>query len=228
MSRAFNKLIVLFFVFGLLFLLVPVFRTIPFGKDKAKVAKFYLKNAVSTTGSVNVVTSVVLGFRGFDTLGEVMVLFIASVGLGLVFSEENDSHRDDKVPASIILRVMSKLLLPFIMLFGVYIFLHGHLSPGGGFPAGAVFASGFLFLYLSQTGSFNQRLSQKIESLSGLVFVLVGLGGLYFSGVFLYNFLPLGEAGNLFSGGIIPVLYSFIGIKVGSELGAVIYHLLEG
>jgi len=210
----------------LLVVFLLAFRAIPFGADTMDVGHFYLEDAAKSTGSANIVTAVVLGFRGFDTLGEVMVLFLGAVGLGLVLSSQKDStHSPAKTFPSLILKTMADLVFPFIVLFGIYIFMHGHISPGGGFPAGAVLASGYLLLFLSQRGGYHIRLAQRVETGSGLVFVIVGLAGLYFSGFFLHNFLPVGRLGSLYSAGIIPVLYSLIGIKVGAELGGIIYRL---
>jgi len=59
---------------------------IPFGIPKSKVGKFYIDNGVKETGATNIVTSVVVNYRGFDTLGEVTILFIAALGLGAVLS----------------------------------------------------------------------------------------------------------------------------------------------
>ena len=211
------------------------FSQIPFGKDKINVAGYYLKEGIQQTGAVNIVTSVVLNYRGFDTLGEVTVLFIAAIGLGTVLFVErkiqqkqlsNDKENKAK-RASLILRTGSRLLFPLILLFGAYIFVHGHLTPGGGFQGGAIIASGFLLMCLAfPKQSINKKSSGIIESLSGLIFVGIGLLGLIFSRYFLANFLPKGIPNTLFSAGIIPIIYIAIGFKVGFELTGIIDDLL--
>ncbi|RKX92806.1 MAG: cation:proton antiporter, partial [Spirochaetes bacterium] len=122
----------------------------------------------------------------------------------------------------------SRLLFPLILLFGAYIFVHGHLTPGGGFQGGAIIASGFLLMYLAfPKQRINKKTSGLAESLSGLIFVGIGLLGLVFSGYFLTNFLPKGIPNTLFSAGIIPIIYIAIGFKVGFELTGIIDDLLE-
>jgi len=212
---------------------VFAFSQIPFGKDKINVAGYYIERGIKQTGAVNIVTSVVLNYRGFDTLGEVTVLFIAALGLGAVLFIERKlkegikDKEDKKRKASLILRTGSRILFPLILLFGAYIFIHGHLTPGGGFQGGAIIASGFLLMYLAfPRKSINKRTSNIVESVSGLVFVGIGLLGLVFSGYFLTNFLPKGVPNTLFSSGIIPIIYIAIGLKVGFELTGIIDDLL--
>jgi len=199
---------------------------IPFGISKTKVGNYYLNKGIEQTGAVNIVTSVVLNYRGFDTLGEVIVLFIAALGLGMVTLTFKREKRKIS-PPSLILSVGSRFLFPFILLFGAYIFLHGHLSPGGGFQGGAIVASGFLLIYLSCKRTINKERFKLTESLAGLVFLIIGLIGVYFSGYFLFNFLPKGVANTLLSAGIIPIIYIAIGFKVGAELAGIISDLME-
>ena len=216
--------------------LILAFSQIPFGKDKINVANYYIKKGIEETGAVNIVTSVVLNYRGFDTLGEVTVLFIAAIGLGAVLFVErkvqgkvSSSNKEDKIKrASLILRAGTQLLFPLILLFSIYIFVHGHLTPGGGFQGGAVFASAFLLMYLVfPKQSINKKSSSVAESLGGLIFVGIGLLGLIFSGHFLANFLPKGVPRTIFSAGIIPIIYIAIGFKIGFELTVIIDNLLE-
>lgn len=212
---------------------ILTFSQIPFGKDKIDVANYYIKKGIEETGAVNIVTSVVLNYRGFDTLGEVTVLFIAAVGLGAVLFVEKkvqknvSNDKDKSKRASLILRTGSHLLFPLILLFGAYVFVHGHLTPGGGFQGGAVIASGFLLMYLTFPGqSIDKKSFSVVESLGGLIFVGIGLLGLIFSGYFLTNFLPKGIPNTIFSAGIIPIIYIAVGLKIGFELTAIIDDLL--
>jgi len=201
---------------------------IPFGTPKTKVGTHYINKGREETGSANIVTSVVVNYRGFDTLGEVTVLFIAAIGLGAVLTRSGGKETRKIEPASLVLYTGCRLLFPLILVFGTYIFIHGHLTPGGGFQGGAIIASGFLLIYL---GCRERRISRKAsklaESLGGLVFVVIGLLGLLFGGHFLSNFLPKGTVNTIFSAGIIPIIYIAIGFKVGSELAGIIDNLIE-
>jgi multicomponent Na+:H+ antiporter subunit B len=201
---------------------------IPFGSPETRVGRHYIEEGIEKTGATNIVTSVVVNYRGFDTLGEITVLFIAAIGLGAVLAASGREETRKTQPASLVLHTGCRLLFPLILVFGSYIFIHGHLTPGGGFQGGAIIASGFLLIYL---GCRERRVSRMVssltESLGGLVFVVVGLLGLVFGGYFLSNFLPKGTANTLFSAGIIPIIYIAIGFKVGSELAGIIDNLIE-
>ena len=201
---------------------------IPFGMPKTKVGKYYIDEGIEQTGATNIVTSVVISYRGFDTLGEVTVLFIAATGLGAVLSTIRKKPVREIEPASLVLYTGCRFLFPLILTFGSYIFIHGHLTPGGGFQGGAIIASGFLLIYLGCREKRISRTASKLaESLGGLVFVVIGLLGLVFGSYFLLNFLPKGTANALFSAGIIPIIYIAIGFKVGSELTSIIDNLIE-
>jgi len=201
---------------------------IPFGSTKTKVGKHYIDEGIKETGSANIVTSVVVNYRGFDTLGEVTVLFIAATGLGAVLSTVRKKTAREIEPASLVLYTGCRLLFPLILIFGTYIFIHGHLSPGGGFQGGAIIASGFLLIYLGCRERRISRIASDLtESLGGLAFVVIGLFGLVLGGYFLSNFLPKGTVNALFSAGIIPIIYIAVGFKVGSELAGIIDNLIE-
>ena len=195
--------------------------------DEVNFGRRYNSRAVEETGASNVVASVLVTYRGLDTLGEVTVLFVAATGLAaLLHTGRRRRSEREATPASLIVFTGCRFLFPLILLFGAYIFAHGHLTPGGGFQGGAIIASGFLLIYLGCRGRQpeSKRLS-AVESLAGLAFVLIGLIGLAVGGSFLLNLLPEGSPYALLSAGIIPVVYVFIGFKVGSELGGIVGDL---
>lgn len=180
-------------------------------------------------GVANAVTSVVVYFRGFDTLGEIAVLFIAALGIGLMVSshKSTERHREE---SNFILQTASKLLFPFITLFGVYVMIYGHLSPGGGFQGGVIIASGVLLLLISyQNFEVPHALIVALETLAGVSYVLIGLLGLWILDHFLGNFLPsdISDMGMLISGGIIPLIYIIVGVKVGSEMSMIVQNLIQ-
>jgi len=220
------SLILLFIIcLGIIFCL----QKMPFGAAKTKVGNYYIDNGREETGAANIVTSVVLNYRGFDTLGEVTILFLAAMGLGTVLATLQKKDKRQIEQASLILKTGCRFLFPLILLFGAYIFFHGHLTPGGGFQGGAIIASAFLLVYLGCRGrKINETGSKLTESIGGLVFLIMGLIGLTLGGhYFLSNFIPKGEINTLFSAGIIPIIYIAIGLKVGSELTGIIDNLME-
>ncbi|MBW2702105.1 MAG: Na(+)/H(+) antiporter subunit B [Deltaproteobacteria bacterium] len=201
---------------------------IPFGQDKIDVGNYYIDSGIKDTGATNIVTSIVVNYRSLDTLGEITILFVAALGVGaLLFREKSKPRKKHQAP-SLIVATGSKILFPLTILFGIYIFLHGHLTPGGGFQGGAVIASGFLLLYLSRPEyTIDRKKLNVAESLGGLTFIVFGLLGLAFGGHFLQDFLPKGHPNALLSAGVIPLLYLAIGVKVGSELARIIGDLME-
>jgi len=194
------------------------------GMANETVTEHYLDNTKNETGAINAVTAIVVEYRGFDTLGEVTILFTASTGVSMLLYALHEKRK--RREANLIVKEGSKIVLPFILLTGGYIFIHGHLTPGGGFPGGSVIASGFLLMMVAYPKYFLKEHRISItESIAGFVFIIMGLLGLVFASYFLQNFLPLGNVGMLFSAGIIPVIYIAIGFKVGAELSGIINNL---
>jgi len=218
---------VFIFVFMIFFIIMflPMIKDNSFAEKLSTVSERYVKDGPEELGGTNLVTSVIVTYRGLDTLGEVAVLFLATAGIGFLLQNTKKKFKVRK--SSEILQSGTRILLPLIILFGVYIFLHGHLTPGGGFQGGVVIAGGFLLIMLSYPDSkINHHVLHFVESFSGLFYVLVGVLGLILAGGFLDNrFLPLGGFGKLFSAGAIPIIYSLIGLKVGSELVGILANL---
>ena len=180
------------------------------------------------SGSANIVTSVVVNYRSFDTLGEVTVLFISALGVALLggFLKDKISFL---VKPGFILKNGMKIISGIILITGIYIFIHGHLSPGGGFPGGAMIGSSFLLMYLSDE-EFKAKIKafKIMEGTAGSLILIIGLAGLSIGGYFLYNFLPNGNIGDLISAGIVPILYVLVGLKVGSEVSNLLGNFLNG
>jgi len=190
-----------------------------------------IKDSPETSGAANTVTAVVVQYRGLDTLGEVTVLFVSALGVALLAGSMRDGvfrelFTDD---GGFVLQAGSRVLLPFIVLVGAYIILHGHLSPGGGFPGGVIIATAVFVVILTSTEPrIPHRMTSVLEGLAGLSFVALGLAGLANpANSFLANVLPLGEFGSLFSAGLIPFIYGVVGVKVASELTNVVAGLTD-
>ncbi len=194
------------------------------------VAQHYVRDGLKDNGGSNLVTSIVVNYRGFDTLGEVTVLFLSVSGAAFVLRRRTGLEVHEPLPASEIVTTGARLLFAPIVLFGAYIFVHGHLTPGGGFQGGAVIASGVLLLLLADRDrALPHGFLSWMESLSGVGFVAAGMAGLWVAGSFLSNrgVLPLGQWNSLFSAGVIPVIYILIGLKVGSELATLLDILVH-
>lgn len=230
------------FIFLMLTLMAMIFFNLASNYSEntelSKLGHYYAEKGPQELGAPNLVTSVVVTYRGLDTLGEVTVLFISAAGVGLLLrrtrrrNDDEDLEDGDRAeetagvhkPASEIVETATELLLPMVILFGIYVFLNGHLSPGGGFQGGAIIASGTMFLLLALPESHISRLMIAIiESMSGFSYVVIGVLGMIMAGGFLDNrIMGLGTYGSLFSAGAIPLIYIFVGLKVGFELSAVL------
>ncbi len=194
-------------------------------------ARYYAERTAPDIGAANIVTAIVVTYRGLDTLGEVTVLFLSAIIVGLVLALGRRRERPPLglAPVGELLTTGSRLLTPLILLLGVYVFVNGHLTPGGGFQGGAIIASGTLLLLLADPlRRFGHRLIAAVESVAGVVYVLIGLLGLILAGGFLDNrILPTGALGALFSAGAIPLIYALIGLKVGAEVSSMLVSLAE-
>lgn len=222
------------FIFMMLALMAVIFFNLASNYTEnislSKLGQYYVETGPEEIGAPNLVTAIVVTYRGLDTLGEVTVLFIAAAAVGLLLrpnrrkKDKNNLEKNTPGAASEIVETAAELLLPMIILFGVYVFMNGHLSPGGGFQGGAIIASATMFLLLALPQSQISRFMITItESLSGFSYVIVGVLGVILAGGFLDNrFISLGTYGDLFSAGAIPVIYTFVGLKVGFELSAVL------
>lgn len=135
----------------------------------------------------------------------------------------------------IILRYTSRIIVPFVQLFGIYVILHGHLSPGGGFSGGAIFASSMILYALSfnlsaGTKMLSHDVSTVLESSGALIYAGSGILAVLLGANFLGNRVagfPLGIPGNLFSSGAIMVITCGVGMKVASTMITLFYNLIE-
>jgi multisubunit Na+/H+ antiporter MnhB subunit len=133
---------------------------------------------------------------------------------------------------SLIVQTIARLLAGLLFLFGTYIVLHGHLTPGGGFAGGVLIAAAFVLMSLAlgsveQTERNSYTLSSVVESLGGVLFVSLALAG-YAAGTFFFQNAAVYGAGTplrLISGGLILPANIAIGIKVGAGLFAVFLAL---
>ena len=216
-------IIIIIAAFGIM--LYPLYESFSGNEELSDLAKFYAqKENIEKVNSANLVTAVVVTYRGLDTLGEVTILFLTAAIIAFFLKKQPEKRTLRR--NSEIFKTAAKVLIPIIIMVGVYIFINGHLSPGGGFQGGAVIASAVILMLLAFPNMpFNNKLFGFTESISGLVFVgLAALGALLGAGYLDNAILPLGTFGELLSAGAIPVIYSFVGLKVGSELSNILHE----
>lgn len=202
-----------------------------------EVSQKYIEDGLQDTGSVNIVTGMILDYRAFDTLGESHVLFVATCTvlillridtkekksrLGKIAEEVNDDRvREPKNDR--ILQMVARLLVPPIVIFGIYVVLFGHLGPGGGFSGGAIIGAG-LILYLeafgfAKTERFFKESTYKKMSFGALTCYCVAKSYSFYTGAnHIHSVIPLGTPGAILSSGLILILNICVGIVVAGTM----------
>jgi multicomponent Na+:H+ antiporter subunit B len=197
--------------------------------------------AVGERHATNVVAAVTFDYRGVDTMGEEYILFAAVIGVAILLRAQrgereeapDEDAADRRAPGtSNAVRVLGLALLGPVVLFGIYVVAHGHLSPGGGFQGGVVLATGALLVYLSGEYVTLRRVRPEAlldlaESSGAAGYVAVGLLGLAAGVTFLENVLPLGQAGTLLSSGMIPLINLAVGLEVAAGFVLLLSEFLE-
>ncbi len=202
-----------------------------------EVSARYIESGIQETGATNIVAGMILDYRAFDTLGESTVLFIAACSVlillridrkkdgkptqELIAAENDDRHHEPK--NDLILQRSAALLVPVILLFGVYIILNGHLSPGGGFSGGAIIGAG-LILYLNafgfaKTSRFFSYKTFSAVTFSALLFYALAKSYSFFTGAnHMASGIPLGTPGDILSSGLILPLNICVGLVVACTM----------
>ena len=199
--------------------------------------------AVEERAGVNIVVSTTFDYRGFDTLGEEYILFAAALGAVVLLRQQRGEQKDEEEeqdhPAdrqrrdtSDALRLLGLGLVGPLVVLGIYVIVHGALTPGGGFQGGIVLASAFVLVHVAGRYLILKRvrpmpLLEITEAGGAAGFVLIGLGGLIAGSTFLFNFLPLGEPGTLLSAGMIPLLNISVGLEVAGAVVLLFSEFLE-
>ncbi len=223
-------IIIILIAFGCFF--YHIFKEYKTQTELNKTALYYNSHEVKEIGAANIVTAIVVTYRGLDTLGEVTVLFLTTVIIGFILKQSNSKklteNKDIHLPSEI-LSTGANVLVPGSIILGSYIFINGHLTPGGGFQGGAVIGSAIVLLALADPKKIiSGKLMHVIESISGVLYVLLGIMGLILAHGFLDSrLLPNGNLGSLISAGIIPIIYSLIGLKVGAEISGIVHNINE-
>uniref|UniRef100_A0A7V0Z5P4 Cation:proton antiporter n=1 Tax=candidate division WOR-3 bacterium TaxID=2052148 RepID=A0A7V0Z5P4_UNCW3 len=135
---------------------------------------------------------------------------------------------------SLIVRCITNITSGFIFMYGIYIILHGHLTPGGGFAGGVIIAGALILRVLAFGSGIDKEKKSALwssifESIGGLIFWGAAFTGLLVAGVFFLNapIFGLGKPLHLLSAGLIPICNIGIGIKVGAGLFS-IFLVLAG
>ena len=210
-----------------------------FGQDNPRadeVVRRYVEDGLEETGAVNIVSGMILDYRAFDTLGESHVLFTALICVTVLLRKDRKNMRTSyedyytiskdqyfAISKDPIIRRGGLILIPTILLYGIYILLNGQNSPGGGFSGGAIIGAG-LIIFAASFGfdTVDRYFTQKFFSYVALValsFYSFAKGYVFFTGANgLENGIPKGTPGAILSGGLILPLDIAVGIVVACTM----------
>lgn len=222
---------------------MPSFGDAEVMKDN-ELSAFYVEHTLEETGAVNIITGIILDYRGFDTLGESHVLFIGVCTVLLLMSIRGEKDEEKRIQADAydrhfeprhdeILQTCTRILMPLILVFSIYIIVNGHLSPGGGFSGGAVLGAGLIlyqnaFGYHSVQRFFTFR-TFKCVSVASLLLYSCAKGYHFFTGAnHIETFISPGTPGNIFSAGLLLPLNVAVGCVVACTMYALYTMFRKG
>ncbi len=200
-----------------------------------EVMERYLEKGQEETGVVNLVTGMILQYRAFDTFGETNVLFIATCAVMILLMMKRDDKGNDELrmdtdrtyepKKDIILQSVARVVIPVIFLFGFYILLNGHLSPGGGFSGGAIMGAGLIlhsaaFGFANTQKFFNEHVYEIIKVGSLCLYALIITYYLFTGANGIESIVPLGIPGNIISAGLILPINILVGLEVACTMYA--------
>ena len=192
-------------------------------------------------GISNMVAAVNFDVRGIDTVGEELMLLAATTGATVLLRGsrgENASERAGFVPGRAVAdradatTLLCRVGAATLLLFGIYVVLHGTVTPGGGFQGGVIVASALLLVYLGEGYPTWRRIARgpvlsALEGGGAFAFVLAAAVPLAMGEPALANRLPHGEWRNLFSGGLMVIVNLAVGAAVTGSFGLLLLEFLE-
>jgi len=133
---------------------------------------------------------------------------------------------------TLIVKKTTQLIAGMIFMYGIYVIVHGHLTPGGGFAGGVIIAGSFILITLAYGGDFMKLLKAEsgttiIESCATIMVIMLAVAGFLFgTKIFFNNFLPKGIAGHLVSAGVLPLYNIFVGAEVAASIFVIFLSLI--
>lgn len=212
-----------------------------FGHPRGPYATLAPKLMLEERHVTNTITGVTFDLRGFDTLGEELILFTAALGAAVLLrAQRGEREAEDAAAAeerrglatSDALRALGAVLVGPVLLLGIYIVVHGALTPGGGFQGGVILAGALLLVYAAGQVAAVQRvrpvaLVEVADAVGAGAYTLVAIGGLVFGVAVMDNVLPTGTTGSLLSGGTVPVLSVAVGVEVTAAATLILSEFVD-
>ncbi len=214
----------------------------PYGSDTAptvnEVARRYVEQGTQETGAVNTVAGMILDYRAFDTLGESFVLFTAMCAVTILLNRSGKKRwlrQPDVVDyaSDPIVAPMCRFLIPVILVFGIYILLNGHLSPGGGFSGGAILAAGLMLFAMvwgdgAASAVLRPRRLQTVVLCSLGFYCLAKSYSFYTGANHLHSVISPGTPGRILSAGLILPLNVAVGFVVCCTMYSLYMYFRRG
>jgi multisubunit Na+/H+ antiporter MnhB subunit len=133
---------------------------------------------------------------------------------------------------TVIVKKTTQLIAGMIFMYGIYVIVHGHLTPGGGFAGGVIMAGSLILIILAYGSDFLRLVKEKtgttvVESLATILVIMIAVAGFIFgTKIFFNNFLPKGIVGHLVSAGVLPLYNIFVGIEVAASIFIIFLSLI--
>ncbi len=193
--------------------------------------RYFFEHGYAETGAKNLVTAILLDYRLFDSLFEAGILLVAVSGVIWIskhdLEEKNVPFMIDKHKTPDLFVTFARLVYPLLLVFGFYIIINGHLSPGGGFQGGALAATAILILYYIDTDKeTNVNFIVTSEKLLYLAIIAVTSVSLLTRGVLFTNFMPI-DASADWKAIYLVILNLLIGLKVALGLWTIFTAFLR-
>ncbi|MBR7081143.1 MAG: hypothetical protein IKI49_00310 [Oscillospiraceae bacterium] len=197
-----------------------------------EVSRRYLEEGIKDTGAVNTVAGMILDYRAFDTLGESIVLFTATITVIFLLQQSRRKDNEGKIGSteanlsgvrSLPAKVIIRIALPFSLLYGIYVVINGHLSPGGGFSGGTIIGASLILSHLA----FGERFTKRFATVDGcskvmvaalLVYMGLKTYSVYTGANGIESIIPLGTPGSILSAGLIFPLNICVGLVVSCTM----------
>jgi multicomponent Na+:H+ antiporter subunit B len=213
-----------------------------FGRYPGPYGPAILRVVVAQTNATGVVSAINFDYRGFDTVGEEFILFVAAAGVATVLRRlrgerdrpATDEAADRDVPdTSSAVRMVALLSVGPVVLAGWWLASHAQTNPSGGFQGGVMLATAFVLIYLSGEFLVFKRfspvdLTDVVEAVGAAGFAAIGVSAVAMGLPYLKNYLPLGQVpGAVSSSGTIALISFFVGIEVAAAFILIVGELLD-
>ena len=203
-----------------------------------EVSERYIEEGTEETGAVNTVAGMILDYRAFDTLGESFVLFTAMCAVTILLNRSGKKRwlrQPDMVDyaSDPIVAPMCRFLIPVILVFGIYILLNGHLSPGGGFSGGSILAAGLMLFAMvwgdgAASAVLRPRRLQTVVLCSLGFYCLAKSYSFYTGANHLHSVISPGTPGRILSAGLILPLNVAVGFVVCCTMYSLYMYFRRG